>query len=244
MPTHQKRIHLSLAIVAIATLAACNATTGGVKASTQFAGAAQRQLALDNPEQLVTQQFDRSAFTAASAEELIARCLPGLTAPAVKSMAKDWKFDAQTTVRQNLRGASYLVYQNGFSVCIARNSGGSSIYPAQAFEDTMVPEGISAETRADWMMQIARFYARWSLAKVAYALPDGRTRIVEYSSDASTPSSNSLARETLGKLPYSMRDVTGPLAEKVDLSFSGQGLTLVIPKAYAGSYAKGPFDKP
>jgi hypothetical protein len=223
----------ALAALAAATpLTACNATTGGVRAPAA------------DPLQLLTPLFERKPLTAATVEDVLRGCFPDMKAVAVKNIAKTWNFKPEpgslSTMTSGAPTAPYLMYQGNVAICIPRAASGASIFPVEAFENTMVPEGVSAAVRDDWMVQIARVYARNARAKVAYLLPDGRTRVVEYVSDFD---STDQLRQSTGKLRYSLRDVTNPLTETVDLTFSGNGLTLLIPKAYNGSFAKMPFDK-
>jgi hypothetical protein len=245
MRSSMKKSPLSLASLAVvALLAACNATTGGGQRPT---GPDYTILAAPtvDPVQLLTPLFDRRPLTAATVEEVLRGCFPSMKDIAIKNIAKSWNFKPEpgslSTMTSGAPSTPYLMYQSNVSVCIPRAASGASIFPAEAFENTMVPEGVSAAVRDDWMAQIARVYARNAHAKVAYALPDGRTRVVDYLNDAD---STDKFRPNTGKLRYTQRDVTGPFNETTDLSFSGNGLSLVIPKAYSGSFAKTPFDKP
>jgi hypothetical protein len=230
--TFKTRTFSLVALAAIALLTACNATTGGVRAPAA------------DPLQLLTPLFDRKPLTAATVEDVLRGCFPDMKAIAVKNIAKSWNFKPEpgslSTMTSGAPSSPYLMYQSNVSICIPRAASGASIFPVEAFENTMVPEGVSAAVRDDWTAQIARVYARNAHAKVAYVLPDGRTRVVDYLNDSD---STDKFRSNTGKLRYSMRDVTGPLNEAVDLTFSGNGLSLVIPKAYSGSFAKLPFDK-
>ena len=122
---------------------------------------------------------------------------------------------------------------------MARLVDGRTLFPAEAFDQTMEPLGVSQAIKEDWLMQIARIYAAKGQADVAYQLPQGKVRIVRY---AREPARNPNLPTQPGRLAYSYEDVSGTSLPAVDLSLGGQGLTMIIPKAYRASFAKTPFD--
>ena len=218
---------------AIVALPACQTNPASIAQTTTYASPASR----------VTALFQRQPMTPDSGADVIRQCLPNMQTVAATNIAKTWRYDSPgpASLVQNLPGSSYLLTLSGQSICLPRHANGWTIFPAEAFEGTVVPEGVAPSVRANWMMEIARIYASKGEVSVVYELPNGGSWMVRYNRE---PRGNAAPHTQPGTLPYTYDELRVGSSPMSDLKFGGQGVTRMMPKAYNGSFAKAPFDRP
>lgn len=218
---------------AMVALSACQTNPASIAQTTSHA----------SPESRVTALFQRQPMTPDSGADVIRQCLPNMQAVAATNIAKTWRYDSTgvASLVQNLPGSSYLLTMSGQSICLPRHANGWTLFPAEAFEGTVVPEGVAPSVRAIWMMEIARMYASKGEASATYELPNGGLWMVRYNRE---PRGNVPPHNQPGTLPYTYDELRVGSSPQSDLKFSGQGLTRMMPKAYNGSFAKAAFDRP
>jgi hypothetical protein len=154
-----------------------------------FAGAFLATAPLASAQEIqIKSKFDTVKLTKETYGTEVAKCIPTFSADSsfVKDHLKNFPFDGFMT-HTNSSVASVFVAHQTTGLCLKLSPGKYPIYAAEAFVETVNPEGPPEKVIDGWYKQIAALIARKGSAKIAYVFGNGNAFIANYSVESDRP---------------------------------------------------------
>ena len=130
---------------------------------------------------VIDREFLRTPLTRESIGVEANKCVPPLDVESsgVKKFVRD--FPSRSIVSLgHASSASTFVVQQTTAVCIRQSDQGHPIFAAEAFAETVNPQGVPPDVRDAWYKQMAMGIASRGQVRVAYAFTNGNAFVATY----------------------------------------------------------------
>lgn len=129
----------------------------------------------------ITSRFDTVEVTPANLAIEARKCVPQLGADSQGIKKTIQEFPSRASVGLgHASSANLFLLNQTTAICLQRSSAKFPIFAAEAFIDTINPQGVPPDVVDDWYKQIALQIATKGMAKVAYAFDNGNAFIATY----------------------------------------------------------------
>lgn len=130
----------------------------------------------------ISSKFDAIKLTKETYAKQVNKCIPAISvdAPYLKDSIKNFPSNGVTTY-QNPKVASLFVAHQKTAVCMKLSPEKYPVFAAEAFIETVNPNGVPQNIVNNWYQQIATLIAQKGSAKIAYVVDNGNAFIVNYS---------------------------------------------------------------
>jgi hypothetical protein len=130
---------------------------------------------------VIDREFVRTPLTRESFGEEANKCVPPLNAQSssVQTTLRDFPSRNIVSLGHVSSGSTFVVQQST-AICIRQSDQGHPIFAAEAFVDTVNPQGVPPDVRDAWYKQVAMSIASRGQARVAYTFPNGNAFVATY----------------------------------------------------------------
>lgn len=137
----------------------------------------------------ITSRFNTAEVTREALQFEINKCIPQLdvTSKDIRERLKKFPSNDLWEVKHASSANIFLLHQKT-AICLQKSSENFTIFSAEAFFNTVNPQGVPPEVTDQWYKKIALLIATKGVAEVAYVLGNGNAFSVRYWSEKSHPS--------------------------------------------------------